>query len=121
MKLVIAVLMSLWLVPAHANKVQVLDVKVHCSAVSVCDFAVTLKHNDTGWDHYANRWEVRRLDGEVLGVRTLFHPHVHEQPFTRSLSGVKIPAGVKQVEIVAFDNVHGEGLKPFRVQLPGSE
>lgn len=48
-------------------------------------FNVTLSHPDTGWDHYADGWRVEDVDGNVLGLRVLAHPHVNEQPFTRSL------------------------------------
>lgn len=47
---------------------------------------VTLAHPDTGWEHYADGWEVLTEDGTSLGVRVLLHPHVEEQPFTRSLT-----------------------------------
>jgi hypothetical protein len=50
---------------------------------------VTVQHADSGWDHYADAWEVVAPDGAVLGTRTLLHPHVDEQPFTRSLSGAR--------------------------------
>lgn len=60
---------------------------------------VTLSHPDTGWDHYADGWEVLAPDGTRLGFRELLHPHVDEQPFTRSLSGVTIPPGLTAVRI----------------------
>ena len=81
-------------------------------------FRVTLEHGDTGWKHYADRWEVLGPDGTVLGTRVLLHPHVGEQPFTRSLSGVKIPAGVSRVTIRAHDKVHGHGPVMPAVDLP---
>ncbi|MDI3336728.1 hypothetical protein QKW60_09940 [Defluviimonas aestuarii] len=61
--------------------------------------SVTLAHPDTGWDHYASGWEVLAPDGVKLGYRELTHPHVEEQPFTRSLSGVTIPDGLDHVLI----------------------
>ena len=76
---------------------------------STYSFNVTVRHADEGWDHYANRWEVLSLDGKVLATRELAHPHVNEQPFTRSLSGVKLPAGTKEVRLRANDKVHGVG------------
>ena len=57
-------------------------------------FDVTIRHPDTGWDHYADGWRILDMDGTVLGTRVLHHPHETEQPFTRSLSGVAIPDGV---------------------------
>jgi len=81
-------------------------------------FDVTLSHPDTGWDHYADGWRVLDMDGNELGLRTLYHPHVNEQPFTRSLSGVAIPSGTAQVQIEARDNVDGWAGKTVVVTLP---
>ena len=61
---------------------------------------VTIRHADTGWDHYTNVWVVETMDGKELGRRVLFHPHEDEQPFTRSDS-VKIPTGVTKVRVRA--------------------
>ncbi|MCF2871017.1 hypothetical protein L0664_08060 [Octadecabacter sp. G9-8] len=69
-------------------------------------FDVTLSHGDTGWDDYADGWRVELADGTVLGTRVLAHPHVNEQPFTRS-SQIMVPDGVTQVFIRASDNVGG--------------
>lgn len=60
---------------------------------------VTLRHPDSGWDHYADAWEVLAPDGTSLGLRVLVHPHVDEQPFTRSLGGISVPDGVDHVLI----------------------
>ncbi len=80
-------------------------------------FDVTVRHADTGWDHYADAWRVVGPDGTVYGTRTLYHPHVEEQPFTRSLSGVEIPASVKQVTVESHDSVHGWGSRTVTVSL----
>ena len=81
-------------------------------------FDVTIGHADTGWDHYADRFEVLAPDGTVLGTRVLYHPHVEEQPFTRSLSGVSVPDGVTEVTVRAHDKVHGHGGREATVALP---
>lgn len=81
-------------------------------------FSVTVRHDDEGWDHFADKWEVVAPDGTVLGTRVLRHPHVEEQPFTRSLFGVEIPEGVKRVTIRAYDSVHGAGGATMTVDLP---
>ncbi|MCK0167634.1 hypothetical protein MWU52_08755 [Jannaschia sp. S6380] len=72
-------------------------------------FDVTVRHADTGWDHYADGWTVLTPDGIELGHRELLHPHVTEQPFTRSLGDVTVPAGMTEVVIRAHDSVHGWG------------
>ena len=79
---------------------------------------VTVEHADAGWDHYADAWEMVAPDGAVLGTRTLLHPHVDEQPFTRSLSGVAIPDEVVEVTIRARDSVHGRGGRELTVAVP---
>ncbi|WP_298434687.1 hypothetical protein [uncultured Jannaschia sp.] len=80
-------------------------------------FDVTVSHADTGWEHYADGWEVLGPDGMRLGYRELLHPHVTEQPFTRSLRGVEVPEGVGTVTVRAHDNVHGWG-EAVEVTLP---
>lgn len=70
-------------------------------------FDVSILHPDTGWDHYADGWRVLDMNGVELGMRLLAHPHENEQPFTRSLSGVKIPDGTTEVQIQARDLPHG--------------
>lgn len=80
-------------------------------------FSVTLSHGDTGWDDYADGWRVVLEDGTVLGTRELLHPHVTEQPFTRSLSGVSVPDGTDTVYIEARTNVTGWDAARFEVSL----
>ena len=70
-------------------------------------FDVTVASTETGWDKYADAWEVRAPDGTVLGERVLAHPHETEQPFTRSLGGVEIASNVGEVTIAAHDLVLG--------------
>ncbi|MGR3717255.1 MAG: hypothetical protein ACU0B1_10970 [Thermohalobaculum sp.] len=72
-------------------------------------FDVTVRHGDTGWENYADAWRVVGPGGTVYGTRVLVHPHVNEQPFTRSLSGVAIPEGVTTVTVEAHDSVHEWG------------
>lgn len=100
-----------------ADDVRIVDVSVECPAS--CTFSVTLEHDDQGWHHYADLWEVVTLDGSVLGSRVLYHPHENEQPFTRSLSAVMIPQGMNQVKVRARDSVHGYGKQEFLVDIPG--
>jgi hypothetical protein len=105
--------MSLW-----AGEADVLGVKTQKKTDGSYIFSVTVSHADDGWDHYADRWEVVTLDGKILGTRVLLHPHVGEQPFTRSLAGVEIPEGINKVIIRARDSVHGYGGKEIEVELP---
>lgn len=81
-------------------------------------FDVTLSHPDTGWDHYADGWRILDMQGNELGLRVLAHPHVNEQPFTRSLGGVAIPKGVTQVQVQARCQVDGWNTETTVVTLP---
>ena len=67
--------------------------------------SATVRHNDQGWDNYADAFEVKG-DNVQNGLRELAHPHDDEQPFTRSQSGVEA-TGLVYVE--AKDNVEGLG------------
>ncbi len=84
---------------------------VEAEAVATGDgtysFSATVRSADTGWDKYADAWQVLGPDGEVLGTRELLHPHVDEQPFTRSLAGVEVPGDVAEVTVRARDSVAG--------------
>lgn len=86
-------------------------------SVSGWSFSVTLSHGDTGWDDYADGWRIVLDDGTELGFRELLHPHVTEQPFTRSLGGVSIPDGVETVYVEARTNTDGWGEARFPVSL----
>lgn len=104
--------------PALAGEADVLNVDVSCNSDSICRFDVTVKHDDEGWKHYANRWEVLSPDGDILATRVLAHPHDNEQPFTRSLGNVKIPSDLSEVVVRAHDLVHEFGGKEFVAKLP---
>jgi hypothetical protein len=105
--------------PAAAGKADVLHVDIAPRAGGPgFDIAVTLRHDDSGWDHYANRWEVVGPDGRILATRTLFHPHVEEQPFTRRLDGVAIAPTTTWVRIRAHDLVHGYGGREVTLSVP---
>ena len=80
-------------------------------------FSATVSHNDEGWEHFADAWEVIDLDGVQLGYRQLAHPHVNEQPFTRSQCNIKIPSYISQVFVRAKCNKHGYGGQAFTVNL----
>ena len=101
-----------------AGQADIQNVEVKQTGENTFYFDVTVLHNDEGWDHYANKWDVVAPDGTVLATRILHHPHENEQPFTRSLSCVKIPKSVNNISIQAHDSVHGYGGKIITIQLP---
>ena len=111
-------LLAISILPAFAGEADVVDVNISCNGDSVCRFDVTVRHDDEGWEHFANRWEILSPDGEVLATRELAHPHDDEQPFTRSLRNVRIPPGLSKVVVRAHDLVHEYGGKELAVQLP---
>jgi hypothetical protein len=103
---------------AWAGEADVIEVEISKTGNSTYFFKVTVRHADEGWDHYANKWDVVAPDGKVFGTRTLYHPHVDEQPFTRSLSDVIIPASITEVSVRTHDLVHGYGGETVTVAVP---
>lgn len=101
---------------AYAGNVEIVNATAQ-QGNSGWRFDVTLKHEDSGWDHYADAWRIITEDGKELGTRTLLHPHENEQPFTRSLGNVALPSGVDHVYIEAHDKVHGWAKQRFRIEL----
>ncbi len=81
-------------------------------------FAVTISSPYDGPDRYADAWRVVGPDGSVYGERILTHDHAAEQPFTRSQSGIRIPAGIDTVLIEARDQRYGWGGGTINVDLP---
>jgi len=102
---------------AYADDVKILAADFHNSGGNRWSVNVTLKHGDTGWDHYADNWRIVDGEGNKLGDRVLYHPHVDEQPFTRGLGSVKVPKGITTVYIEAHDNVHGWTPNRLKVDL----
>jgi len=111
-------LLAFTTVSVYAGEADVTDVKVGKSGNGVYDFSVEVSHADTGWDHYADKWDIVDEQDNVIATRTLHHPHVDEQPFTRSLGDVAIPLEIKEITIRAHDSVHGYGGRTMTVQVP---
>jgi len=105
---------------AKAGEVSITQVRFVEERAGSWRVHVTLRHADSGWDHYADEWRVVDEAGHPLGKRVLLHPHVNEQPFTRSLSGVRTPEGVSVVYVTAHDTVHGWSSDRVKIDLSES-
>jgi hypothetical protein len=116
--LCIAALLGLAAGVAAAGEADVLAAEATALEGGRYRFDVTVRHADEGWEHYADRWEVLAPDGTVLATRVLRHPHVEDQPFTRSLPAVAIPQEIRRVVVRAGDSVHGLGGAEVTVELP---
>jgi len=99
-----------------AGEADVLSAEVEHVGSDFYRFKVTVQHADEDWNHYAKAWEVLSPDGKLLGVRVLRHPHVNEQPFTRTLT-VTIPDDINQVKIRAYDLIHEFGGKELTLDI----
>jgi hypothetical protein len=98
---------------------DVVSARVQQRAPDIFDFDVTVSSPYDSPQRYADAFRVMGKDGVVFGERKLLHDHAHEQPFTRDLYGVRIPAGIRVVDIQARDQKYGYGGKTVEVVLPG--
>ncbi len=87
-------------------------------------FHVSVEHEDVNWYDFADGWDVVLPDGTSLKshhyaefTHKLRHPHVHEQPFTRTQNEIAIPEGTKQVTVRAHDKKDGWGGQEIEVLL----
>ncbi|MBK5105491.1 MAG: hypothetical protein JJE42_14690 [Burkholderiales bacterium] len=96
-----------------------LSVKVRAAGQNTFDFDVTVSSPYDSATRYADGIHARSKQGTVYGERKLFHDHASEQPFTRDMYGIKVPAGVKSVVVEARDQKYGYGGKTVDVNLPG--
>ena len=103
----------------HAGEVEILNVYMHETDAG-WRAEVSVKHADTGWEHYADAWRVVNSEGHLIKTRVLYHPHVKEQPFTRSLSNIIIPAGTDVIYVEAHDKRHGWSKQRVKVDLTRS-
>lgn len=111
----------LWLVaamPLAAAPADVVAVKIDRNADGSFHVSVTIASDETGWDKYADKWQVLDPDGAILGTRILHHPHVNEQPFTRALPALQIPSSVTKNRVRAHDSVEGFGGAERVVPVP---
>jgi len=97
---------------------DIVDVAVTGSAPTF-SFAVTVSSPYDSPERYADAFRVRGENGTVYGVTELTHDHAGEQPFTRSLSGVTLPAGVTSVIVEGRDRANGWGGGTQTVDVTG--
>lgn len=100
---------------------QVVFVQATQNSDGLWRFDTTVRHNDQGWEDYADAWQVVDLEGNVLAERILTHPHDNEQPFTRNQSNIEIPPETTKVIVRAKDNVEGFGGQVVLVDLTVNE
>lgn len=115
-KLALAALI-LWPGALVAEVPEILDVVVEKQGMD-WQVHVTISHPDSGWDHYANGWEVLDAEGNRIGYRELLHPHVNEQPFTRSLRNVMVPDGMREIYVRAHCSDGSWSGEPVAVRVP---
>jgi len=94
---------------------DVVSVKVQARGQNRFDFNVTISSPYDTPQRYADAFRVMNADGRSYGERKLLHDHENEQPFTRELYGVSIPAGIRTVVVQAQDQKHGYGGKTAKV------
>jgi hypothetical protein len=97
---------------------RVIDVHAVAGGDGTYRFDVTISSPYDRPEKYADAWRVVGSDGEVYGVRELAHDHAGEQPFTRSLDDVAVPAGVTTVVVEARDLIDGWSGETFEVEFP---
>jgi len=100
-----------------ASDAKIIKASAELTPAQKFNISVTVEHADEGWEHFANAWRIYSADGELIGERVLHHPHVKEQPFTRSLLGLSVPAKVKEVTIVAVCSKTGESKASYNLKL----
>lgn len=100
---------------------DVIAVKIAPRGADQFDFRVTVSSPYDSPARYADAFRILGEGGAVYGERQLLHDHAGEQPLTRTLYGVTVPADVKTVVIQARDQKSGYGAKTMVMALPGRQ
>ena len=101
----------------YASKAEIKNVTVSKSSNNLYTFNVTILHNDTGWNHYINKWTIVDSNDNIIATRILHHPHVNEQPFTRSKSNVLIDGTSKEYFIKIYENIKKNSIEKYPIFL----
>ncbi len=122
MKNLLLTLVYLLIAPfvALGSEADVLDVKIEKTDDGYLNVHATVQHDDEGWEHYADSWEILDMHGDVLDKRVLRHPH-SSTPFTRSILRARIPKDTTRISVRAHDTVHGYGGAVVEVMMPVNE
>jgi hypothetical protein len=96
----------------------VIDVRVRLTGKETFDFDVTISSPYDTAERYADAFRVTSATGTMFGERILLHDHATEQPFTRDLYGVRIPAQVSTVIVQGRDRKYGYGGGVMTITLP---
>lgn len=97
---------------------DIVEVEISPAGASTFDLAVTVSSPYDTPQRYADGWRVVAPDGAVLGTHTLMHDHAAEQPFTRTQTGVEIPAEVGEVTVEGRDQRYGFGGGTVTIDVP---
>ena len=126
----VSLLLTLWIGVASPQKVSaakktriqkypnVVKVDVRLTGENTFDFDVTVSSPYDTPKRYADAFRVKGPGGKVYGTRKILHDHQTEQPFTRDLYNVGIPADTNIVTVQARDQKYGYGGKVLLVSLP---
>jgi len=117
-RLIVSLGLLLMVNTVSAGQVEIISVKLTKQA-PMWRVAITLRHADSGWDHYADGWRIVQSEtNKVLGTKTLL-PHAKEQPFSSAMK-VNIPDNVKHIYVEARDNIHGWSKQRVNVNMQKS-
>jgi hypothetical protein len=67
---------------------------------------------------FADGWRVLTSRGDFLGERWFHRHHAFEQPWTRTLRGIRIPADVDEVVLEGHDVMYGYGGGAYFLRVP---
>jgi hypothetical protein len=89
-------------------------------SATTASVAVTVSSPYDTEARYADAVRIRSADGAaVYGTLELTHDHAAEQPFTRTLTGLAIPAGTTSVVVEGHDQANGWGGGTLTVPVTG--
>ena len=102
---------------ASGSEADVVSARAIRAANGSFNFEVTIRSQDRGWDHYADRFQSSPRTARSSACANSLIPDVDEQPFTRELNGSRFST-LDTVVIRAHHHPRGYDGATVQLELP---
>ena len=102
-----SILLIMFIHNAQAGTVEILAVEFHKTGMDTWSVRVTLKHDDMGWEHYADNWQIVNENGKILKVKEVIEDdYLKRVPLKRELLNRALKEIIEDLKVTKVENYH---------------